>query len=318
MLTLYDKAQNDFITYKPIWGNIKLAGEDVVSFLQGQTSNNVDIEINSGQLSSILDAKARTLALIFLFRSQEKEYFVLAPNRSNQWLIEHLEKFIIIEDVSCSSSQHTPYFINGPSSYKYLQEEYSSITQLDNLKGQKIGSDYLCNFSFIGGEGYVLLSKNKHISIKNEIDKPLFDCLRLERGIPFYGEEFDEKNLLPETGLQVKVVDYNKGCFIGQEIVARVKSRGSVNRALIGFVVEEGDIEEGDLYQESEKIGKVINYLYSPYFKKTIACAFINRKVREKKGTIKAKQKDKESTITFYNLPFITESYLINEAKNPF
>ena len=63
------------------------------------------------------------------------------------------------------------------------------------------------------------------------------DVLRVEAGVPWYGHDVDETVILPETRLE-RLVSYNKGCYVGQEVVARVKYRGHVNRALCGVVLE--------------------------------------------------------------------------------
>ncbi len=63
------------------------------------------------------------------------------------------------------------------------------------------------------------------------------NVLRIEAGIPWYGHDVDETVILPETRLE-HLVSYNKGCYIGQEVVARVKYRGHVNRALTGLVLD--------------------------------------------------------------------------------
>jgi folate-binding protein YgfZ len=64
--------------------------------------------------------------------------------------------------------------------------------------------------------------------------------LRIERGIPRWGGELDENTLPPEAGLDRTHIDYHKGCYIGQEVISRIKSIGHVNRRLAGFVSTTG------------------------------------------------------------------------------
>ena len=314
MKNIYD----DFVTYCPNWGSLKIFGNDVVNFLQGQTSNNVEMEIYSGQLSTLLDSKAHVLALLFIYRVEEKEYFILAPNHSTEWLENHFEKFIIMEDVHHCKNNFVSYLINGLRSYQFLQKTYSDLARLEYSLGEKVTDAFICNYSFLGGEGYVVFSLEHSLFCENRIDKKTFDCLRLERGIPFYGQELSEKNLLPETGLQMKVVDYKKGCFIGQEIVARVKSRGSVNFSLVGLIIEKGYIIKGDLYSDDKRVGNVVNHLYSSHFQKDIAYAYINKKTRKKEKVISFMQDGKELEAIIHKLPFVTDESLIQEAKKLF
>src|SRR5436189_147092 len=68
------------------------------------------------------------------------------------------------------------------------------------------------------------------------LDEPLLETLRLEAGIPRWGRELDENTLPPEAGLDRTHIDYHKGCYIGQEVISRLKSVEHVNRQLMGFV----------------------------------------------------------------------------------
>ena len=71
------------------------------------------------------------------------------------------------------------------------------------------------------------------------LDEPLLESLRIEAGIPRWGRELDENTLPPEAGLERTHIDYDKGCYIGQEVISRLKGVGHVNRRLVGFVADE-------------------------------------------------------------------------------
>jgi folate-binding protein YgfZ len=67
----------------------------------------------------------------------------------------------------------------------------------------------------------------------------LGECLRIEAGVPRWGLELTEETLPPEAGLDEAAIDYHKGCYIGQEVISRIKSVGHVNRELAGFTAAE-------------------------------------------------------------------------------
>src|SRR6202008_642685 len=71
------------------------------------------------------------------------------------------------------------------------------------------------------------------------IDAALAETLRIEAGIPRWGHELDENTLPPEAGLDLTHIDYHKGCYIGQEVISRLRSVGHVNRQLTGFIADE-------------------------------------------------------------------------------
>ena len=72
------------------------------------------------------------------------------------------------------------------------------------------------------------------------LDETLLETLRIEAGIPRWGRELDEDTLPPEAGLDRTHIDYQKGCYIGQEVISRLKSIGHVNRRLVGFLSTTG------------------------------------------------------------------------------
>ena len=77
-----------------------------------------------------------------------------------------------------------------------------------------------------------------------EIGEHAREILRVEAGIPVFGKDMDNKNILPETGLEHSSVSYNKGCYIGQEVIARIKTYGAPNFALMGLTFE-GPVSPG-------------------------------------------------------------------------
>ena len=82
----------------------------------------------------------------------------------------------------------------------------------------------------------------KLYDVGRELGKDAFEILRVESGIPKYGVDMDESVIALEAGLGPTHISFTKGCYVGQEIIARIDSRGHTNRALTGFVVESGDI----------------------------------------------------------------------------
>jgi folate-binding protein YgfZ len=72
------------------------------------------------------------------------------------------------------------------------------------------------------------------------LSEPLLELIRIEHGVPRWGRELDEGTLPPEAGLDRTHIDFHKGCYIGQEVISRLKSVGHVNRELRGFVSTDG------------------------------------------------------------------------------
>src|SRR5207248_2164550 len=108
---------------------------------------------------------------------------------------------------------------------------------------------------------------------------------RVEAGLPLYGIDIDDTTVLPELG--ERGIRYDKGCYIGQEVVAKIKYLGHVNRRFMGFVCD-GSIPppSGSAVRSSGKqVGYITSSVISPAVGKPIALGFVNR-VAATAGTI--------------------------------
>jgi folate-binding protein YgfZ len=130
------------------------------------------------------------------------------------------------------------------------------------------------------------------------------EVVRVECGIPRYGIDISESNLAQETGLEGAAISYDKGCYLGQEVVARIHFRGHVNRRLGGFTLV-GDLPSGGaaLREETGKeVGLVTSAVESPDFGQ-IALGYVRREV-EARARLSWSDGGREGTATVIDLPF--------------
>src|SRR4029078_8852396 len=112
------------------------------------------------------------------------------------------------------------------------------------------------------------------------ITDDLYETLRIESGIPKYGVDMDETTIVPELGLD-DLISYKKGCYIGQEIIARIHFRGHVAKRLTGLVsvprAVAGGLKPGmDISTaDGKNAGRITSVAYSPKLEKEIALAFV-------------------------------------------
>jgi folate-binding protein YgfZ len=114
------------------------------------------------------------------------------------------------------------------------------------------------------------------------LDDALSEVLRIEAGVPRWGRELTEDTLPPEAGLDRTHVDYHKGCYIGQEVISRLKSVGHVNRQLSGFVSAAGEplIPGASLFvpgDDARAVGMLTSAAYSFALEKPIALGYLKR-----------------------------------------
>ena len=110
-----------------------------------------------------------------------------------------------------------------------------------------------------------------------EISDELYEVLRIENGIPKYGVDIDETTIVPEIGLP-EVINYKKGCYIGQEIIARIYFRGHIAKQLKGLIFEDGaNIQPNDELKsvEGKNAGRLTSVTFSPKFNKIIALGYV-------------------------------------------
>ena len=101
---------------------------------------------------------------------------------------------------------------------------------------------------------------------------------RLEAGIPWYGVDMDEARIPLETGLE-EAISYSKGCYIGQEVVARATFRGHVNRKLTGLLLSSEEPARGGdkIFRKGQEVGWVTDSAYSPGLRRAIALAYVRK-----------------------------------------
>lgn len=282
-------------------GKIEVTGRDRVAFLQGMLTNDVKIlEPGQGCQAAFLDAHGKVQALLSVFVAQDRLFLELPPATAAKTL-QLLDKFLISEKVEFADV--TPAFacfsLQGPTAARVLAVLGGSPAPLDPYRHVELAADGVPVRVFrvddTGDDGFHCWAPAEHAAALwarlLEAGRPFglrpagvvaLDALRVEAGIPWYGSDVDETTLLPEMPLE-HLVSYTKGCYIGQEIVARVKYRGHVNRLLTGFIVEGEHVPAfgAAVVKEDKEIGRVTSAVHSFLLGRPIALGFVRREWAE-------------------------------------
>ena len=278
---------------------ISAEGSDLFSYLQTQTTNDVnELKPGQGQNNAIVDRKARVISTFSLHRTGEESAVILVETQQKENLLNHLNTFLFREDVTLTSSSHFVLALQGPKS----QEIIKSYTRSNDSIPEKPND--ICKFTFeglpalaiakslTGEEGCVLVFQTEsedtitkkllefeQQNILIQVDPHAQEVFRIESGIPSYGKDINDKNILPETGLEHSSVSYNKGCYIGQEVIARIKTYGAPNFALMGLIIE-GDtlpLHDNEIKLNSKKLGVIKSSIFSYSLQKNISLAYIQK-----------------------------------------
>jgi folate-binding protein YgfZ len=131
------------------------------------------------------------------------------------------------------------------------------------------------------------------------------NSLRIEAGIPRFGNELDDSIIPLEAELE-KAIDFEKGCYIGQEIIARMKYRGHTNRLLRGIEIDSEDLpnEKTAIYSGEKQIGYVTSAVKSPTLNKVIALGYVRTAFTKHGSEVKIKTENGWVNATVSSLPF--------------
>jgi len=274
-------------------GKVTVTGRDRQAFLQGMLSNEVKSLLpGQGTSAAFLDAHGKVMSLLHLSVLDDRLLIELPPGSTAQTL-QLLDKFLISEKAyfEAADDSFVVLAVEGPSAPALLASLAGRDLQLgpnQHVEVSIAGAPVrVIHRSETGAPGFQCWTMPFHGAAlwralveagATPVGVQALDILRTEAGIPWYGQDVDETVILPETRLE-HVVSYNKGCYIGQEVVARVKYRGHVNRALSGLVLAGDRVPAAGatVLVEGQEIGRVTSAVRSIALGKPIALGYIRR-----------------------------------------
>ena len=305
-------------------GTLCLTGEDRSIFLHRLISNDVEnLSTGEGNYATLLTNRGRIIADLKVYIFEDTIYISTAPECIEQTFTE-LDKYIIADDVELSvvSDKVGAIAVYGPESpelvesvlglkeLRTLSEHHSRSCEID---GQWIGC---VRSNTVGEYGYHLYTATDKLEwLWNEMITTTFDVvpvgwdalesLRIEAGTPRYGTELSDAIFPLEAELE-HAIDFEKGCYIGQEIVARMKYRGHPNRLLRGIIIDADMLVQQDsqIVDDGKEIGWITSSVYAPTLKQTIALGYVRMAYTEKGSRVQIKSQKDNIYGTVVELPF--------------
>jgi folate-binding protein YgfZ len=245
-------------------GRINVSGKDRVRWLHNMITNNVrDLSVNRGNYNFVLNAQGRILGDMYIYNRGES--FALETDASQvETLVHAMKRFIIMDKVELVEvgADSVSVGICGPKAESVLSNAGVNASGMQPLEVRDVGFDDIAATLVRGPEqkpGWfeLWLDPNKAQELWNLLVKAgarpvgaeALEMWRILQGIPSYGQDIRDRDLPQETE-QSQALNFTKGCYIGQEIVERIRSRGQVHRKFTGFVF--GDRVPGLRKYESE------------------------------------------------------------------
>lgn len=273
-------------------GRLCLTGADRQRFLHGQVTNNVSsLTVGEGCYAALANAKGKMTSDLNIYVLQDEILLDFEPGL-NPKVSERLEKFVIADDVQILDAG--PSFgmasVIGPKAVSICQSFgwpvandpfriilhegcYLAATPRGSLSGVDI-------FYPNGDPSKLKTLRDAGI---DKIDLEAFETARIENGIPRFGVDMDENTLAPEA-LGENAISYAKGCYIGQEVIARIRTYGQVAKALRSLRFEPGVglAKAGDkVLKDGKEVGWITSCVFSPKFQRPVALGYVRKECNQ-------------------------------------
>lgn len=281
---------------------IRVTGEDRVRWLNGMVTNNIkDLAKNRGNYNFVLSAQGRILGDLYIYNRGED--ILLDTERAQaEPLLKVLNHFIIMDDVEVTdiSERLTSIGVQGPDSESILRKvgitpECAEPLVVCDLEwnGQPVAITRMANPDHLTYE--IWLAPESAAALWDALvaagalptGTAALEKFRVMAGVPRYGVDITERYLPQETN-QETALNFTKGCYIGQEIVERIRARGQVHRTLAGFVLDAAVERGGKILVGGKDLGEITSVARvrppKSDSEKVLALGYIRREA-EKPGT---------------------------------
>ncbi len=273
---------------------IELSGTDRATFLHNLCTNNVrQLEVGAGCEAFLTTVQGKTLAHVFIFVCPES-LVIDTVGGQGETILEHLDHYLISEKVTLAdrSREWTELLLAGPGSEPLLAK----------LGDVRIPPALLSHAAFdvaltrawlrrvdMTSPGGFLLSARREDGAAiaaalvdagaTRCGEAAFEAARIERGFPLFGKDLSDKNLPQEVARDQAAISFVKGCYLGQETVARIDALGHVNRLLVGLRFAGSDVPQPgtELRAGEQVVGQVTSASYSPRLQAPLALAYVRR-----------------------------------------
>jgi tRNA-modifying protein YgfZ len=251
----------------------RITGADRLRFLNGQITNDLRKASEASAIEAcILNAKGKADAHIFVSASGES-FLLDAAAELREKLKLRLERYVIADDVQIEDAA------DQFSLFHVLSQ------QAPALESGRVVS--VCRFAKPGWDIWVDAAQHRALlrdltSRWTLCDSDAAEVMRIEQGIPRWGRELTEEIIPIEANLEQRTIDYQKGCYIGQEVISRMKMSGQTNKRLCGLIsLRNIPLQPGmKLVPPSspeKEIGRITSAGRSEKIEKEIALGYVKR-----------------------------------------
>jgi folate-binding protein YgfZ len=299
----YRAAREHVALFDTNWHAIvELTGPDRARYLNAIVSNDIKtLADGTGKLALLLNPQGHVLAELEIYALQEK-LLVLSHASVRERTVATLDRFIIMDDVTLTdvTERFGTIAVEGPRAGTVISEacglalEGFSERAIAEVKMEAVLC-HLIRHSHFGAPAAEIIASREHLprlwtflygSVHAMRGAPIgmraLNALRLEAGVPWFPDDFNDTVIPHEAALETTHISFSKGCYTGQEIVERVRSRGQVNRRRVRLKFSSSDppvpltrLRTRDA--EAKEVGIITSSAFSPAADAAIGMAYVRR-----------------------------------------
>jgi aminomethyltransferase len=312
-------------------GKIRVTGDDRVKWLQSLISNDIlPLKPGQGLYSSLLTHKGKMLTYFRLYM-QSDAVMLEDVGEIGETTFQALRKFLLYgtkAKIENGAESWGLLLVSGPKATQVIQSAFgvdiASLKPVNFVTAQIGGTQALAIRTEETGETDIeillpiaglstawsaVLEAGAKFDIK-PIGAHALQALRMEAGFPKAGPDLNEEIVPPEAGLEGKAFSLSKGCYPGQEVVARMDTYGSVRRHLVGLVMKDAAVppKGSKLFAGDREVGWISSAVHSPQLKQVIAFGFPLRDFSKPGTELTVEFGGARHPATIHTLPFYTKS----------
>jgi len=294
---------------------LRFQGSDLVEFLQGSLTNDVKtLNPEKGLKACHLDVKGRLLATLTLFQGRQG-IWAFTSARETDSLKQGIKNtlFLSQSELEDLSGQFVWIFFIGARAGDLISKVFGLKTELGPLAHRSTTT-----FGFEGellrdpdweypaylwlvprskqDPAFAALKKEPFDFPVDELSPEVYEILRVESGIAAFGVDTNEKTLPPEANLDEGYISYTKGCYVGQEVIARIKHLGHVNKRLAKLKLDVSEpLSPGlPVLSDEKEVGTLTSSVYSPRWNSVLGLSIMRLEASESGKKVKVKAGDRE------------------------